>query len=72
VRFSSSKNRATPSFVHTVITGSQSLLDGLCGFNQLVEGTQEKNLIVWLKEYFGPVKQDGASFADMTVDPKHR
>ena len=66
------KEQGHSVFVHTVITGGQSLLDTLSGFNQLAESTREKNLIVWLNEYFGPVKQDGASFADMAVYARHR
>lgn len=54
-------------FVHTVITGGQALGDTLNGFDQLAETTAQRNLVVWLNEYFGEVKQEGASFPDMAV-----
>lgn len=41
-------------FIHSVITGGQSLNDTLSGFEQLAETTREKNLVVWLNEYFWP------------------
>ena len=58
-------------FIHSVITGGQSLKDTLSGFEALAETTREKNIVVWLNEYFGPVLQDGAGFADMSVCKKH-
>jgi hypothetical protein len=54
-------------FVHVVITGGQALLDTLSGFTELAETTRERNLVVWLNEYFGLVRQDGASFMEMAV-----
>jgi hypothetical protein len=58
-------------FIHSVITGGQSLNDTLSGFEQLAETTREKNLVVWLNEYFGPVLLDGAPFREMAVCRKH-
>jgi hypothetical protein len=58
-------------FIHSVITGGQSLNDTIGGFEALAETTREKNIVVWLNEYFGPVLQDGAGFADMPVCKKH-
>ena len=58
-------------FIHSVITGGQSLNDTLSGFEALAETMREKNIVVWLNEYFGPVLQDGAAFADMPVCRKH-
>src|SRR6266700_7185382 len=58
-------------FIHSVITGGQSLNDTLLGFEQLAETTREKNLVVWLNEYFGAVLQDGAPFREMAVCRKH-
>src|ERR1700756_4227836 len=59
-------------FVHTVITGGQALGDTLSGFDQLAETTVHRNLVVWLNEYFGEVKQHGACFSDMAVYRTHR
>jgi hypothetical protein len=58
-------------YIHSVLTGGQSLNDTLGGFEQLAETTREKNLVVWLNEYFGVVSQDGASFREMIVYKKH-
>lgn len=65
-------DRGRQVFVHTVITGGQSLGDTLSGFDQLAETTAQRNLVVWLNEYFGEVKQHGASFPDMAVYKTHR
>src|SRR5258708_24452149 len=37
-------------FIHSVVTGGQSLNDTLGGFEQLAETTRGKNLVVWLNE----------------------
>src|SRR6266403_4405024 len=58
-------------FVHSVITGGQSLNDTLDGFEQLAETTREKNIVVWLNEYFGAVLPDGQPFREMPVCKKH-
>ena len=58
-------------FIHSIITGGQSLSDTLSGFEAVAETTREKNIVVWLNEYFGPLLQDGAGFADMPVCKKH-
>jgi hypothetical protein len=58
-------------FVHSVITGGQSLNDTLAGFEQLAETTREKNIVVWLNEYFGAVLPAGSLFRDMAVCRKH-
>ena len=70
LEFLSSRGRHV--FVHTVITGGQALGDTLSGFAQLAETTVERNLVVWLNEYFGEVKQHGACFSDMAVYRTHR
>src|SRR5882762_10185890 len=58
-------------FIYSVITGGQSLNDTLDGFEQLAETTQEKNIVVWLNEYFGSVLPDGQPFREMAVCKKH-
>jgi hypothetical protein len=65
------RERGKRVFIHSVITGGQSLNDTLSGFVQLAETTREKNLVVWLNEYFGPVLHDGAPFKEMAVYKKH-
>jgi len=44
-------------YVHTVITGGQALLDTLHGFKSLADSTSERNIIVWLNEYFGKIER---------------
>jgi hypothetical protein len=64
--------RGRQVFVHTVITGGQALGDTLNGLDQLAETTVQRNLVVWLNEYFGEVKQEEASFPDMAVYKAHQ
>jgi hypothetical protein len=54
-------------YVHTVVTGGQALADTLRGFTSLAESTSEKNLIVWINDYFGRVERDGKDFTEMTA-----
>jgi hypothetical protein len=51
--------------VHTVVTGGQVLGDTLKGFKSLAESTAERNIVVWLNEYFGLVERDGKTFTEM-------
>jgi hypothetical protein len=43
------------------------MTDTLNGFERLAETTTEKNVIVWLNEYFGEVSRDGKSFEQFRV-----
>ena len=52
-------------YVHMVITGGQALLDTLHGFKSLADSTSERNIIVWLNEYFGRIERDGKRFEEM-------
>jgi hypothetical protein len=54
-------------YVHTVITGGQALADTLNGFGSLAESTSQKNLIIWINDYFGRVERDGKQFTEMAV-----
>src|SRR5438132_330061 len=53
-------------------TGGQGLADTLSGFNQVAETSRDRNVVVWLNEYFGPIRLDGAPLADMAVYKKNR
>ena len=57
--------------VHSVVTGGQALADTLSGFTQVAATCPDRNVVVWLNEYFGPVRQEGAAFADMAVYKKN-
>lgn len=52
--------------VHTVIAGSQSLLDTVSGFAQLVsQFPEETTFVVWLNPVHGPIEQQGKKFEQM-------
>lgn len=65
------RERGKRVFVHSVITGGQALNDTLGGFEQLAGSTREKNIVVWLNEYFGAVLQDGSPFREMAAYKRH-
>jgi len=54
-------------YVHTVITGGQALMDTLNGFHELAQTTQERNMVVWVNEYFGRVEADGKKLTEMAA-----
>ncbi len=54
-------------FVHSVVTGGQAMSDTLNGLERLAQTTSEKNVIVWLNEYFGEVTKDGKTFEEFKV-----
>jgi hypothetical protein len=54
-------------YVHTVISGGQALIDTLNGFSELAQTTQERNIVVWVNEYFGRVEADGKKFSEMAA-----
>ena len=52
--------------VHTVITGSQALLDTVSGFAQLAtQFPQEALFVVWLNPYWGPIEHEGKGFEQL-------
>jgi hypothetical protein len=54
-------------YIHTVITGGQALVDTLYGFKSLADSTSERNIVVWLNEYFGQIEQGGKRFEEMSA-----
>ena len=54
-------------FVHSVVTGGQAMTDTLNGLERLAQTTSQKNVIVWLNEYFGEVTKDGKTFEEFKV-----
>ena len=61
--------------IHTVITGSQALLDTLTGFANLIESFPIDTLfVVWLNPYWGEIEMDGKRFEEMKtyLDNKSR
>jgi len=57
-------DRSRKVFIHSIVTGGQALTDTLNGFGRVAKTTTEKNMIVWLNEFFGEVRRDGKSFTD--------
>lgn len=54
-------------FVHCVITGGQALVDTLSGFAKLAETTPDRNIVLWVNEYFGRVEREGKLLRDLPV-----
>ncbi len=55
------------TFLHTVITGGQALLDTLNGFSKLVSNFPNADIVVWKNPYFGKLELDGKQFNDFKV-----
>jgi CobQ/CobB/MinD/ParA nucleotide binding domain len=59
-------------YVHSVVTGGQAMTDTLNGFAEVAKTTGQKNIIVWLNEYFGEVAgKDGKPFEDLKIAQQH-
>jgi len=54
-------------YVHSVVTGGQALIDTLSGFGEIAKTTPDRNVIVWVNEYFGSVQDNGKRFIEMRV-----
>jgi hypothetical protein len=54
-------------YVHTVVTGGQALVDTLNGFHELAQTTHDRNIVVWVNEYFGRVEAEGKKLSDMAA-----
>lgn len=58
-------------YVHCVVSGGEMLNDSLLGFDTLARSTPDRNVVVWINEYFGAVARDGKTFDQMNVFQKH-
>ncbi len=58
-------------YVHCVVSGGEMLSDSLLGFDTLARSTPDRNLVIWVNEYFGPVARDGKTFDQMNVFQIH-
>ena len=58
-------------YVHCVITGGQALADTLSGFARLAQTTGERNIVLWVNEYFGRIERDGKGLHEMPVYLEH-
>lgn len=54
-------------FVHSVVAGGQAMTDTLNGLERLAQTTLEKNVVVWINEYFGEVAKDGKAFEEFKI-----
>jgi hypothetical protein len=60
-------------FLHSVVTGGQALVDTLRGFDSLAKvAPPEARLIVWLNQYFGPIRSEEKEFEQMAVYERYR
>jgi hypothetical protein len=59
-------------YVHSVVTGGQALTDTLNGFAEVAKTTTQRNVVVWVNEYFGEVAgEDGKPFEELKVAQQH-
>jgi hypothetical protein len=58
-------------FVHCVLTGGQALADTLTGFARLAQTTADRNIVLWVNEYFGRVERDGRSLSELPAFTEH-
>ncbi len=58
-------------YLHTVITGSQALIDTTQGLKVLASGFPSVPLVVWLNQYFGEISMDGKDFMSFKVYQEH-
>jgi hypothetical protein len=54
-------------YLHVPITGGETLSDTLLGFSAIAAASTERNVVVWLNEYFGQVVRDGRRLTEMQV-----
>lgn len=58
-------------FVHCVVTGGQALADTLTGFARLAQTAGDRNIVLWVNEYFGRVERDGRPLSELPVYTEH-
>jgi len=56
------ENQGRQVFIHCVVTGGQAMADTLTGLARLAQTLSQKNIIVWLNEFFGEVREGGKPF----------
>jgi hypothetical protein len=61
------RNAGRKLYVHCVVSGGEMLTDTLLGFETIARSTPEKNVVVWINEYFGPVARDGKALDQLNV-----
>ena len=66
------RNAGRRVYIHIPISGGEMLTDTLLGFKTIADTATERNLIVWINEYFGPVKRDDKTFDQMQVYRDHQ
>lgn len=65
------RSRSRRVFIHSVIAGGQAMTDTLNGFERLAQTTSDKNVVVWLNEYFGEIMADNKPFEQFRVAQEH-
>jgi cellulose biosynthesis protein BcsQ len=61
------QRRGRRVLVHAIVTGGQAMSDTLNGLERLAETTTEKNVVVWLNEYFGEVVKESKTFDEFKI-----
>lgn len=54
-------------FMHTVITGGQSMGDTVSGLESLAKTFPSTNIVVWLNSYYGEITSNGKTFEEFEV-----
>lgn len=65
------KEIETQLYVHSIVTGGQALGDTLKGLCEVAETATDRNIIVWINEYFGPISYGGKEFLEMSAYKDH-
>lgn len=58
-------------FIHTILTGGQSVDDTMIGLNSLLN-SQDAPVVVWQNEFFGSVEKDGKKFVESKLYEKNK
>ena len=58
-------------FIHTVLTGGQSIDDTMIGLNSLIT-SQSAPIVVWQNEFFGSVEKDGKKFVESKLFERNK
>jgi hypothetical protein len=58
-------------YIHCVISGGEMLTDTLLGFETLAKSTPDKNVVVWINEFFGAVARNGKALDQLNVFQAH-
>lgn len=65
--FQALKDEGVEVFLHTIVVGGDAVIETLNTFRDISLRVGDKNVILWINEYFGPVEYNGRKLQDMPV-----